>query len=79
MGKNIKVRFRMGTDSCYSGMPSNMAIYCPTGIKRTLWWIDNVTLANSSLLPGIHSWNVQAVDTSGNVRTSNQTWTFDLQ
>jgi len=77
-GKNIRFRFRLGTDSCYSGMPANRIPYCPNGIKRAVWRIDNVTLANPSLLPGPHLWYVEARDAAGNVRPSNQTWTFNL-
>ncbi|MCW2950767.1 MAG: Large repetitive protein, partial [Thermoleophilia bacterium] len=77
-GKNVRVRFRLGGDSCYVGQPAARNPYCPSPLKRSVWQIDNITLANASLLPGIHSWQIQAIDPSGNLTTSNQTWTFNL-
>ena len=42
------------------------------------WRIDDLTLANSALLPGPHTWRVQARDAAGNATWSTQTWTFNL-
>ncbi|MCW2922687.1 MAG: Transrane protein, partial [Thermoleophilia bacterium] len=81
-GKNIQFRFRLGTDSCYSGMPTTQANYCTTNGAgnwgRAVWRIDNVTLAEPQMLPGPHTWYVEARDPAGNSRPSNQTWSFNL-
>ena len=84
-GKNVLVRFRVGTDSCYAGMPVGPArTFCndvdlgAPGFHPVQWRIDNVTLADAALLPGPHTWRVEARDAAGNSRFSNQTWTFNL-
>jgi hypothetical protein len=81
-GMDIQVRFRLGTDSCYTGMPTQQANMCTTnhetGWGGNVWRIDNVALAAPDLLPGPHTWYVEARDPAGNVRQSNQTWTFNL-
>ncbi|MBC7459893.1 MAG: Ig-like domain repeat protein [Thermoleophilia bacterium] len=77
-GKNVRFRFKLGGDSCYVGQPTIRDSYCPSPLKRSVWQIDNLTLANPALLPGAHTWKVQAVDPSGNLTNSNQTWTFNL-
>jgi hypothetical protein len=84
-GKNVLIRFRIGTDSCWAGMPAGATLtFCndaevgAPGFHPVQWRIDNVTLANSALLPGAHTWHVEARDAAGNSRFSNQTWTFNL-
>ncbi|MCW2929024.1 MAG: Cable pili-associated 22 kDa adhesin protein [Thermoleophilia bacterium] len=81
-GKNVKLRFRIGMDGCYAGMPTTRATQCSqqgiTNPKTAKWRIDNISLADPALLPGPHTWYVQARDAAGNSRTSNQTWTFNL-
>ena len=73
-GKNIRVRFKLGGDACYTGR-AGCAARAP---RPAIWHIDQLTLANKSLLPGLHTWNIVAVDPAGNTRASNQTWTFNL-
>jgi hypothetical protein len=81
-GKNVRIRFRMGTDSCYSGMPVAQGDQCTQagagGWHRAVWRIDNVALTSPDLLPGPHLWYVEARDAAGNARNSIQTWTFNL-
>jgi hypothetical protein len=81
-GKDILVRFKVGTDSCYSGMPAAQGTYCTSqgagGWHRAVWRIDNVALTSPDLLPGPHTWYVEARDAAGNSTNSNQTWTFNL-
>lgn len=77
-GKNVRFRFKLGGDSCYVGQPVARDKYCPTPLKKSVWQIDNLTLANPALLPGAHTWKVQAVDPAGNLTNSSQTWTFNL-
>jgi hypothetical protein len=63
-------------------MPTQQANMCTTnhetGWGGNVWRIDNVALAAPDLLPGPHTWYVEARDPAGNVRQSNQTWTFNL-
>ncbi|MCW2921693.1 MAG: hypothetical protein JWL76_1567 [Thermoleophilia bacterium] len=89
-GMDVRIRFRIGTDGCFKGMATavmpypDYAVYCDDastgapGYFPAQWRIDNITLANSSLLPGVHNWYVEARDAAGNVRQSNQTWSFNL-
>jgi hypothetical protein len=49
-----------------------------TNWRRAMWRIDNVALTSPDLLPGPHTWYVEARDAAGNARVSNQTWTFNL-
>ncbi len=87
-GSTVQLRFVLATDACHRGtpaMPPDRKAYCDDpelgapGYFPIQWRVDNLTLAQSSLLPGLHTWFVRAVDPSGNMRQSNQTWQFDLQ
>jgi hypothetical protein len=82
-GKNVKVRFRIGTDGCYTGITGSAKTMCDlqgaTNVHPSIWRIDDVELADPTLLPGPHTWYVVARDAAGNSRNSSQTWTFDLQ
>lgn len=84
-GKDVRVRFRVGMDACFTGITGSAKAWCDDpefgapGYHPAQWRIDNVTLADPALLPGLHTWRVQARDAAGNFRWSTQTWTFDLQ
>lgn len=77
-GQTILIRFRQGNDSCYVGMPAAAQAYCPSTPKAANWHIDDIELATSVLSPGMHAWQVRAVDPSGNGTYSNQTWNFNF-
>jgi hypothetical protein len=81
-GMDVKIRFKLGTDTCWVGMSPDDAEMCGllgvTDVQPALWRIDNVELADPELLPGPHTWRVEARDAAGNSRMSNQTWTFNL-
>lgn len=83
-GMNVKVRFIVGTDSCYTGITGPYQTWCTDpqvgapGYHPVQWRIDNIQLVQDGLAPGNHTWYVEARDAAGNTRQSNQTWTFNL-
>jgi hypothetical protein len=81
-GMDIRIRFRVGMDTCWAGMGAAGLAACADfgapGVHPAVWRIDNVELADPALTPGVHTWRVEARDAAGNSRFSNQTWTFDL-
>ncbi|MCB0877465.1 MAG: Ig-like domain repeat protein [Thermoleophilia bacterium] len=81
-GMNVKIRFKIGTDTCWVGMSAADKSYCDMlgakNVEPALWRIDNLELANPSLAPGLHNWYVVARDAAGNSRQSTQTWSFNL-
>ena len=78
-GKDVMIRFVVGTDACYSGITGSQLTSCNLvhdTPSRALWSIDDVSLADPDLPSGTHNWYVEAVDPAGNVRQSTQTWSF---
>jgi hypothetical protein len=80
-GKLVQVRFRLGMDTCYTGMPAAQANVCNTNhdpAYKASWDFDNIELTDPVLALGPHTWYVQAFDPAGNMTQSAETWGFTL-
>ncbi|MCZ4496888.1 MAG: Laminin sub domain 2, partial [Thermoleophilia bacterium] len=86
-GQTIQVRFVMAMDGCYVGMSPVLLNECPgltedtfggAAVQNAAWQIDDLKLAEPELTSGPHTWQIIAIDPSGNQRVSDQTWTFVL-